>query len=145
MAITEIQKAFICGVDEIYRTMFTDGVNDGVYFSYLDEESTRVDEVYRESKKKKYKEPILLVGKVNLAPKISEESYFKDIDCDATFSIPLKSLLKHNFDLSSDGLSTLRKGIITFNDRTYKVKNILPTTFVENVFLVYVFVCEEED
>ena len=142
MALADIQKAFIDGVEQIYSTMFTDGVNDGVELFYLDEDSTKVDSVYRESKVKKYKDPIMLVANAKLSF-TDQEEYVMDKKYDAVFKVPYKSLMEHDCDVSKDGLKVMQRGKIDFHGVSYKIDEIKPTTFVENVFLIYEFCCTE--
>ena len=141
MAHTDIQEAFIDGIHEVYSTMFTDGEDDGIDLYFLDMKSTKVDNVYRESKSKKYGKPIRLVSHANLSPTIQDVP-IKDIEYDAVFKVPLKEFINHKIDVSPTGLDTMRKGKISFDGKDYEIKNILPTTFVRDVFLVYQFICK---
>lgn len=142
MAQQDIQQAFVEGIYEIYSIMFTDGEEDGIELSFLDESGTKVDSVYRESKNKKYEEPIILCGRATLSPEKSED-IIHDVEYDAVFKFPYKSFLDHDIDVSIAGLERLRKAKLTFHGKDYNVFNIIPTTFVENVFLVYEFRCTE--
>lgn len=56
----EIQ-AFVDGINEVYATLFTDGVEDGINLYLLDPETS--GGFYKESKVKRYKQPVLLVAK----------------------------------------------------------------------------------
>lgn len=141
MAVTDIQRDFIEGVHEVYATMFTDGVNDGVYFYPLYEPEKK--SVYREVKYKQYLSPILLVAKVTLTPEHGEEDV-KSIKERAEFKVTYKSLVDNEIDVSNKNLVNLRKGLIRYKDTFYEIDNISPTTFVEDVFLAYVFECTEE-
>ena len=38
----------------------------------------------------------------------------------------------------------IKKNILNFDGKDYEIKNILPTTFVRDVFLVYQFICKEK-
>ena len=143
MAHTDIQEAFIDGIHEIYSIMFTDGEEDGIDLYFLDDKDTKVDSVYRESKNKKYGKPIRLVSHANLAPTVQDEP-IKDIEYDAIFKVPLKEFVTHKIDVTPTGLDTMRKGKVNFKGKDYEIINILPTTFVRDVFLVYQFVCKEK-
>lgn len=143
MANTDIQQAFIDGIHEVYSTMFTDGEEDGIDLYFLDMKDTKVDDVYRESKSKKYGKPIRLVSHANLSPTIQDVPIM-DVKYDAVFKVPYKEFLTHEIDVSPSGLGTMRKGKINFKDKDYEIINILPTTFVRDVFLVYQFVCKEK-
>ena len=143
MANTDIQQAFIDGIHEVYSTMFTDGEEDGIDLYFLDMKDTKVDDVYRESKSKKYGKPIRLVSHANLSPAVQDVPIM-DVKYDAVFKVPCKEFLTHEIDVSPSGLDTMRKGKINFKDKDYEIINILPTTFVRDVFLVYQFVCKEK-
>src|SRR5574344_1187174 len=98
MADESIRQEFIDGVHEVYSTMFTDGVNDGVYFYPLYEPTTK--SVYREVKYKQYLEPVLLVSKIQLTP-IQGEEDVKTIKESAVFTITFKSLNDNGIDVSN--------------------------------------------
>lgn len=141
MADMSIQKEFIDGINEVYSTMFTDGVSDGVYFYPLYEPPSKG--VYGEVKYKQYLEPKLLVAKVSLTPQQGEED-IKTIEEYAVFTVPYKSLRDSGVDVSNKNLPELRKGLIKYKDTFYSVDNVKPNTFVADVFLTYVFECTEE-
>ena len=61
MADLSIQKSFLDGMQEVFKTMFT----DQIVLKYMDTEMTYKN-VYEESTAKVYGDPITLVGKVNL-------------------------------------------------------------------------------
>ena len=66
---SEIQNAFLDGMEEVFKIMFT----DSVLFQFMDEERTATN-VYDESPEKVYSEPAYsLVGKVVLTTDHGEE------------------------------------------------------------------------
>lgn len=141
MADANIKKDFIDGINEVYATMFTDGVNDGVYFYPLYEPKEK--SIYGEVKYKKYLQPVLLVAKVQITPKQGEEDV-KGIKGEAVFTVPVKSLMENKIDVSNKNLVNLRKGIIQYKDTFYEVDNVEPKTFVADTFMTYAFKCTEE-
>ena len=140
MADKSIQKDFIEGVYEVFSIMFNDGKSDGIFFYPL-HTSPKLN-VYREEKFKKYTRPSLLVAKVSLTPTQGEEAR-ETIKGVAKFTVPYKSLVNNNIDVSYQNLVELRKGIIQYKDTLYEIDNINPSTFVEDTFLTYVFECTE--
>lgn len=141
MADVSIQKDFIDGINEVYSIMFTDGVNDGVYFYPLYEPEKK--SVYGEVKYKQYLSPVLLVAKASLTPEQGEED-IKTIKERAVFTIPYKALRDNEIDVSNKNLVNLRKGLIKYKDTFYDIDNIKPSTFVADTFLTYIFECTEE-
>ena len=141
MADMSIRKDFVDGVYDIFTALFNDGVTDGVYL-YLLSDKTRTN-VYKESKYKLYKQPILLVAQARLTPTHGGEDV-KGIKDQATFIIPLKSLQDNNLGVTNDDLDILRKGVIEFHGTFYTIDNILPKAYIEDVFLMYHFECTEE-
>ena len=140
MADLEIQKDFIEGVNEIYETLFSDGKVDGVYFYPY--KNTKLG-IYQEDRDKTYKEPILLSAKVQLTPTNSKED-IEVIKGLAKITIPFKALTDNNLDVSTEGLIELRKGYLKYKNTFYEIINIKPQTFVEDVFLTYLFECVED-
>lgn len=141
MADQSIRKDFVDGVHEIFTTLFNDGVSDGLDL-YLMSDQTQPN-VYGEEKYKTYKKPIRLVTQARLKPTQDDEdiSVIKD---KAEFIVPLKSLQDNNLDVTNDGLDIMRKGVIEFHGVFYTVENIIPKAYIEDVFLMYSFICTED-
>lgn len=138
MADMGIRQDFIDGVQEIYTTLLTDGVNDGLNYYPCNEKTSNV---YGESKFRSYLAPILLVCSANLSPEHQGEvEKIKNI---ATFKVPLKSLQEKEIDITPSRLENLISGIIEFQGVFYEILKVSPATFVENTFLMYHFSCEE--
>lgn len=138
----EIQDAFVDGIHEVYSIMFTDGVNDGVKLYLLDISTS--GGFYKESKVKRYKPPVLLVAKAqtSMKPKGDDviESEFKDLP---KFTVTYKSLREKGIPCQTESdWDILKRGYIEFHDSFYEIKNVKPSTFVEDLFLTMVFECE---
>ena len=141
MADESIRKDFVEGVQELFTTLFNDGVSDGINL-YLLSESTKSN-IYRENKYKTYKQPKLLVAQVLLVPTQGEEDV-KGIKDKASFTVPLKSLQNNSLGVTNADLETMRKGIIEYHGVYYTIDNILPKAYIEDVFLMYRFECTED-
>jgi hypothetical protein len=138
----EIQDAFVDGLNEVYSVMFTDGVNDGVNLYLLD--PTTNSGFYKESKVKRYKKPVLLVGKAQSNMKVKGEevveSEVKDLP---KFTVTYKSLRDKGVACQTEkDWDILRRGFIEFHGAFYEIKTVKPMTFVEDVFLTILFECE---
>ena len=141
MADLSIQKDFIDGVHEIFTTMFNDGEKDGIKL-YLLSDKTKTN-VYKESKYKKYKAPKMLVAQARLTPTQGEQDV-EVIKDKAVFIVPLKSLQERELGVTNEDLDEMRNGVIEFHGTFYTVDNILPKAYIEDVFLMYHFVCTED-
>ena len=141
MADESIRKDFVDGLQEVFTTLFNDGETDGINL-YLLSNNTRTN-VYKESKYKMYQSPKRLVAQVRLTPKQGEQDV-KSIKEDAVFIVPLKSLQNRELGVTNADLEEMRKGIIEFHGVYYTVDNILPKAYIEDVFLMYHFVCTED-
>lgn len=142
MADLSIRKDFVEGVQEIFTTLFNDGVTDGLDL-YLMSENTSSNNVYRENKYKMYKAPKRLVTQARLTPTQGE----KDVEVikdKAVFVVPLRSLQDNNLGVTNNDLDIMRKGVIEFHGVYYTIDNILPKAYIEDVFLMYHFVCTED-
>ena len=141
MADLSIRKDFVDGVQEIFTTLFNDGVSDGIKL-YLLNENTKTN-VYGENKYKMYKQPIGLPAKATLTPTQGVED-IKGIKDQATFVVPLKALQNNDLGVTNADLDKMRKGVIEFHGVFYTIDNILPKAYIEDVFLMYQFVCTED-
>ena len=141
MADLSIRKDFVDGVQEIFTTLFNDGITDGLKL-YLMSENTKTN-VYKESKYKMYKQPKLLVTQARLTPTQGELD-IEVVKDQAVFVVPLKSLQNNNLGVTNADLDKMRKGVIEFHGVYYTIDNILPKAYIEDVFLLYHFVCTED-
>ena len=137
----EIQKAFLEGINEVYSTLFTDGKQDGVKLYLLD--SSTKGGIYRESKVKRYKRPVLLVCKAQLNPSKTDESVESEIKTHPKFTVPTQSLLDNGIECQKEcDLDTLKRGYMEFHNSFYEIKNVTPNTFLADTFMTLLFECE---
>ena len=141
MADLSIRKDFVDGVQEIFTTLFNDGVSDGINL-YLMSDKTKTN-VYGESKYKIYQAPKMLVTQARLTPTQGEQDV-EGIKDKAVFVVPLKSLQERGLGVTNADLDIMRKGVIEFHGVYYTIDNILPKAYIEDVFLMYHFVCTED-
>ena len=141
MADLSIRKDFVDGVQEIFTTLFNDGESDGINLYMLS--NTTKKNVYGESKYKVYKEPKMLTAQARLTPTqgVQDVEGIKD---KAIFIVPLKSLQNRELGVTNKDLDEMRKGVIEFHGVYYTIDNILPKTYIEDVYLMYHFVCTED-
>lgn len=134
----EIQTLFIEGVNEVFSTLFNDGEQEGIYY-YPQLETEDIDDVYDEKKDKVYGNPVLLVSRVQLF--MSQDPEENRVSRgEATFTVPLKSLLDRGIDVNITNYSTLRQGLIRYEDSLFTIEEVKPHAFVEQVFLLYDFI-----
>lgn len=143
MALVDIRQEFIDGVQEIFTTLFNNGYEaDGVYLYLLNED--RETNVYGEKKFKSYNAPKLLVCQARINPTYATPQAVKEIECDAEFVVPLKSLQNNGLEVTDVALEEIRRGIMKFHGTYYTIDNIIPKAYVEDVFLMYRFLCTED-
>ena len=136
-----IRQDFIDGLQEIYTTLFNDGITEGINLYILSEENTT--NIYGESKYKKYKQPIRLLSKASLSPTQGQQ----DTECvknTASFTVPYGTLLEKEIDVSKEGLDKLQRSVIEFRGVYYLVDVVNPKAYVEDCFLTYSFQCTED-
>ena len=99
------------------------------------------ENIYKESKKKRYSIPITITGRVKLSP-VSEE--ISDIgrkeDINAVFTFTAKDL-EDNGLLDEEVLITVDDRL-KFRDTEFSILNIIPTAMLGNRFLIYKFECK---
>lgn len=137
MAQKRLSEEFLDGIYEVFSLMLT----DQIFLKLLDEKNT-VTNVYEETSNKKYLEPLQLVGKVSLDVSQGEQVVEGNQDS-AQFTIPAKSLLLKGVDLSPNSYDSLEKGVISYKGVDYDIKQVKPTTNIDDVFQFYVFSCEK--
>lgn len=142
MAFVDIRQEFIEGVQEIFSTLFNNhSENEDGCFLYLLSDQ-RETNVYGEKKYKTYQAPKRLICKATLNPTYGQP-FVEEIKDDAEFVIPLKSLQLANIGVSNSDLEEIRRGYLKFHGVFYTIDNIIPKAFVEDVFLMYRFLCTE--
>lgn len=142
MADRSIRQEFVDGVQEIFTTLFNNGSEetDGVFFYALSDTQTNV---YKESKYKHYKPPVLLVCKAVIAPTRGEQDV-ESVKDDAQFVVTYKSMQENGLSFSNADLAEMRRGKMKFHGVWYDIDNIIPKAYVEDVFLMYTFYCTED-
>lgn len=141
MADESIRKDFVDGVQDIFTTLFNDGKNDGLKLYLLSDKTS--PNIYGESKYKVYQQPKMLVTQARLTPTQGEQDV-EVVKDSATFIVPLKSLQETGLGVTNAELDELRKGIIEFHGVFYTIDNIIPKAYIEDVFLMYQFMCTED-
>ena len=136
----EIQNAFLDGMEEVFKIMFT----DSVFFQFMDEERTATN-VYDESPEKVYSEPAYsLVGKVVLTTEHGEEPVStNNVSC--VITIPTKQLITNQIPrVTEEDLKKLEKGIFTFKGEKYLIDSVNPKTLVADEWQFYEFKCHKD-
>ena len=141
MADLSVQKDFVDGIQDLFTSLFNDGVTDGLNLYLISDKSKK--NVYGESKFKVYKAPIRLVTQARLTPTQGEQDT-EVIKDKAVFVVPLKSLQLNNLGVTNADLDIMRKGVIEFHGVYYTIDNILPKAYITDVFLMYQFECTED-
>lgn len=137
MAQKRLSEEFLEGIYEVFDILMT----DQIFLKLLDEKNT-VSNIYKETVNKKYFEPIQLVGKFSMTVEQGEEVVEGTQDY-VTVTIPTKSLLDNNVDITPQNYDTLEKGVIVYKDVEYTIAKITPKTNIDDVFQFYVFYCEK--
>lgn len=141
MADLSIRSDFVEGVQEIFTTLFNGGESDGLDL-YLLSENTKQN-VYGENMVKLYKKPVRLVTQAHINPTQGKQDV-ESVKGIADFVVPLKSLQDNEIDISTTGLDKIRRGMIEFHGTFYKIDNVVPKAYIEDVFLMYTIYCTEE-
>lgn len=137
MAQKRLSDEFLEGIYEVFDILMT----DQIYLKLLDEKST-VSNIYNEAKNKKYLEPIQLVGKFSMTMEQGEQEV-EGIQDYVTVTVPTKSLLDNNVDITPQNYETLKKGAIVYKEVEYTIAKVVPKTNIDDVFQFYVFYCEK--
>lgn len=137
MAQKRLSEEFLEGIYEVYSTLMT----NQIFLKLLDEDSTDTN-VYEETTQKKYLDPIQLVGKFALSMEQGEQ-VVEGIQDYVTATIPTKSLLDNNVDITPKNYETLKKGAISYKGVDYNIVQVRPIVNIDDVFQFYVFYCEK--
>ena len=137
MAQKRLSEEFLEGIYEVYSTLMT----NQIFLKLLDEDSTDTN-VYEETTQKKYLDPIQLVGKFALSMEQGEQ-VVEGIQDYVTATIPTKSLLDNNVDITPENYDTLKKGAISYKGVDYNIVQVRPIVNIDDVFQFYVFYCEK--
>ena len=137
MAQKRLSEEFLEGIYEVYSTLMT----NQIFLKLLDEDSTDTN-VYEETTQKKYLDPIQLVGKFALSMEQGEQ-VVEGIQDYVTATIPTKSLLDNNVDITPENYETLKQGAISYKGVDYNIVQVRPIVNIDDVFQFYVFYCEK--
>lgn len=132
-----ISEEFLDGIYEVYSILMT----NQIFLKLLDENNTDTN-IYEETKKKQYLDPIQLVGKFTLSMGQGEQ-VVEGIQDYVTATIPTKSLLDNDVDITPENYDTLKKGVIHYKGVDYEIKQVRPIVNIDDVFQFYVFYCEK--
>lgn len=135
-----VQKAFLSGLQTIYKELFQYG-----YIRLLDTSSTEVDDVYGETKHKAYKPPIeILCHFVRIRAK--DKDPVKETDEKVTIKVPVKELQDNNIPFEThEDLRALKQAVIIFNHEAYQIDEVDTKSMVAGQFLVISFDCSPCD
>jgi len=137
VAQKRLNEEFLEGIYEVYSTLMT----NQIFLKLLDEDSTDTN-VYEETTQKNYLDPIQLVGKFALSMEQGEQ-VVEGIQDYVTATIPTKSLLDKNVDITPENYETLKKGAISYKGVDYNIVQVRPIVNIDDVFQFYVFYCEK--
>lgn len=136
MADLSIQNAFLDGIEEVFSIMFTDQAE----FFMMDDLYTGTN-IYKESRKKFYLDPIKLVAKVTTTF-AQGDLYVEGVKIDAVFTVPTKQLISNKIPHTTEAdLDILRRGKFRYAGFDYLVKVVSPRTLVADVWQMYEFQC----
>ena len=136
MADLEIQNAFLDGIEELFSIMFT----DRLHLSLLDEDNTKVN-IYEETSKKVYKDPIQLIGRIKTTF-IQGEDPVESVQTRAVVTIPTKQLITKNIPHQAEvDLEILKKGKFSYDGFEYLIDKVTPKTLVADKWQMYDFEC----
>lgn len=137
---SEIQNAFLDGMEEVFHILFT----DSIVFQFLDEEAT-VTNIYDETSEKVYSSTeYSLIGKAVLTSEHGEEPV-STILVNCTITIPTKQLIKNQIPRATEeDLHKLEQGIFTYKGMRYIIDSVNPKTLVADEWQFYEFKCHLE-
>lgn len=139
MADLSIQNAFLDGIEEIFSIMFT----DRLLLSLLDEEET-IRNIYDETSKKVYSNPIQLIGRIQTTFTQGEDPV-EGVQVDAIITLPTKQLITKKIPHQTmEDLETLKKGKFSYDGIEYLIEKVVPKTLVADKWQMYDFICKLE-
>lgn len=138
MADLEIQKAFLDGIEEIFSIMFTDRLQ----LSLLNEEETKLN-IYDETSKRVYHDPIQLIGRIQIYF-TKGENPVEGVISYATITIPAKQLISKSIPHQTSDFETLKKGKFSYDGVEYLIEKVEPKTLVADKWQMYEFICQED-
>lgn len=131
-----VQKAFISGLQVIYKELFQYG-----YIRFLNTASTEVDVVYGETNQKVYKPPIKILCHF-VRNRSNDKDPVKETDEKVKIKVPIKELQDNGipFETHND-LKSLRQAVIIFNSEAYQIDEVNTKSMIAGQFLVISFDC----
>lgn len=136
---SDIQNAFLDGIEEVFTTMFT----DRILMYRLNAETTEVN-VYGESTDKQYREPINVVGKIT-SSMVDKDIPIGEFVSKYMIRIPTKQFITNKIPHTSrEDLKELEGAKFSYNGEVYLVDKVTPTTLVADVFQFFDFLCTRE-
>ena len=135
-----VQKAFLSGLQTIYKELFQYG-----YIHFLDTASTSVDDVYGETNQKVYEPPIKILCHY-VRSRSKDNDPIKETEEKVTIKVPVKEFQDNDipFETHKD-LKELRQAVIIFNDEAYQIDEVNTKSMVAGQFLVISFDCSPCD
>ena len=135
-----VQKAFLSGLQTIYKELFQYG-----YIRFLDTSSTEVDDVYGETNQKVYKPPIEILCHF-VRSRTKDKDPVKETDEKVTIKVPVKELQDNNIPFEThEDLRALKQAVIVFNREAYQIDEVDTKSMVAGQFLVISFDCSPCD
>lgn len=132
----QISTAFLDGMYDLFDTMFTNHIK----LSFMDEEQTDVDDIYKESEHKKYLEPIEILGKV-VPSSAHLENPKMSMERTLTITVPAKSFIENDIDTSPQNYDKILRARVTFEGVDYCIVSFNPKTLVAETYLFYEIKC----
>lgn len=135
----DIQQAFLDGIEEVYSTLLC----NHLFLYFLDEEDTKVDDIYGETSKKKYLEPYELIAKVTYShPKGVDEEV--TVGRTAKFRVPTKQFLTLGIPfLHEADWEKMRKAKLVYEGTEYLIDTVEPSTLVADIWQFFEFSATE--
>lgn len=135
-----VNRAFQKGLQLIYKELF-----QYIYLRFMDENKTKIDDIYEETKNKVYKPPIKLLGHYVRERKYDQNPILKTEEKE-TFKIPVQEFYDHNIGFKTlEEIEALRKAVIQFEGHTYKIDEVNPRSVVAGDFLIVHIVASPVD
>lgn len=132
----QVRKEFEAGMDELFKTMFT----ETVLLYFMDEYATDTN-VYNETVKKIYLAPIPLSAHVVLGREHGDGEV-QTIEQTAKITLPSRQLddlgVPHS---TEEDFEKLQKAVFKYKDFMFLVDVVKPRTHVADTYLFYDFMC----
>lgn len=131
-----VQSDLYNGIFEVFSEFF----GEVTYYPF-DEENSKPDDIYGESLHNEYLSPVGLLAKPAPINFVDNPIPCNDPNKTISFVVPTKAI-----DLVGLPTNThyLDKGLFYFNGTMYKVLSIVANLGIQNKYLTYQFMCEED-